>query len=380
MQVKTRFLILMLISFSTYGIAQEKESIVTKIKKKLFSSEKEERANSLIIIPAIVFAQETGLEYGIAGTYNFYLDKNNKSSKTSKLDVIGTLTTKKQKKINLATDLWTKDNEYHIIGELTARDWPFSFYGIGNNTWEKDEDKVNQIFYKARLDVEKRLTQKIYAGINVAYEHYKLGDQEQGGVLNNPDVIGKNGGEFLALGVSALFDSRDVTTYSSKGLYARAKYSYSPNFFGKDNFVGSQTELDIRGYFPMHEKITVAAQGLYRGTYGKNIPFYVKKNLGGDMSMRGYYLGRYKDNDYLTAQAEIRYRFHPRFATVGFVGTGTTFSNEHKARFVPSYGIGGRFFFSLEHKASLRLDYAFGEKRPGESRQSGFYLSLSEAF
>jgi hypothetical protein len=42
--------------------------------------------------------------------------------------------------------------------------------------------------------------------------------------------------------------------------------------------------------------------------------------------------------------------------------------------------LGLRYFFSLEHNSTVRFDYAIGEKRPGEKRQSGFYLSLSEAF
>ena len=98
------------------------------------------------------------------------------------------------------------------------------------------------------------------------------------------------------------------------------------------------------------------------------------------MSMRGYYLGRYKDKNYAAAQAELRYRFMARFGIVGFAGTGSTFSKQHNPRLVPSYGAGLRYFFSLEHNSSVRLDYAFGEQRPGEKRQSGFYLSVSEAF
>jgi len=96
--------------------------------------------------------------------------------------------------------------------------------------------------------------------------------------------------------------------------------------------------------------------------------------------MRGYYIGRYKDKNYLASQAELRYRFHPRFAAAAFTGVGSVFSKEYNARFIPSYGGGFRYFFSLEHNSNIRIDYAYGEQRPGEKRQSGFYLSLSEAF
>lgn len=381
MKVKKLLALVLIFGFSDQISAQENDNIIKKITKKVFSTESNNsRSSSFMALPALSYAQETGFEYGIASAYNFYLDKNDHNSKTSNVTLIGTLTTKKQKKINITSDIWTKDNEYHILTDLRARDWPFNFYGIGNDTWQINEDYLDQTLYRVKIDVEKKINSKLYIGANINYDNYKFHDTETGGIHDQPNIIGKSGGEFIAIGTSALYDTRDVTTYSTKGFYGRLKYSYAPNFFGKDNFIGSLAELDLRGYFPIQEKLTLAAQGIYRGTYGKNIPFYVKRDLGGDMSMRGYYLGRYKDNNYLTAQAELRYRFHPRLGIVGFAGTGTTFSKEYPARFVPTYGLGGRYFFSLEHKTSIRIDYAYGERRPGEQRQSGFYLSLSEAF
>lgn len=361
--------------------AQEQQNIVQKIIKKFVSAKKDSsRSASFMVLPAIGYAQETGFEYGIAGTYDFYMDKEDLMSRTSNLTLIGTLTTKKQKNIKLTSDLWTKNNDYHILSELRYRDWPFNFYGLGNDTWKDDEDYLDQKLYRIKVDAERKIIPNVYAGLNVTYEHFKFQDMEAGGVFESPEVYGKDGGQYLALGASALYDTRNFTNYTTKGLYARIKYAYAPKFFANDDFTGSQTEVDIRGFYPISNKFTLAAQGLYRGTHGKNVPFYVMRDLGGDMTMRGYYLGRYKDKNYLTGQAEIRYRVHPRIGATGFVGAGSTFSDEHKARVLPSYGAGLRYFFSLEHNSSIRFDYSYGEKRPGEKRQSGFYLSISEAF
>lgn len=369
------------ICFPSQSNAQEKNGIIQKFIQKFVSSKKDSsRSGSFVVLPAIGYAQETGFEYGIAGTYNFYIDKENLESRTSNVTLIGTLTTKKQKNIKLTSDIWTKNNDYHILSEMRFRDWPFNFYGIGNDTWKSDEDYLDQKLYRIKLDGEKRFAPNFYAGLNLNYENFKFNDMEAGGVYESPEVYGKEGGQYLAIGVSALYDTRNNTTYTTKGFYSRAKYSVAPNLFGKDNFIGNQVELDLRGFYPITKQLTVAAQGLYRGTYGKNVPFYVMRDLGGDMTMRGYYLGRYKDKNYLTAQAELRYRFHPRIGINGFLGTGSTFSKQHDMRLVPSFGAGLRYFFSLEHNSSIRFDYAYGEQRPGEKRQSGFYLSISEAF
>lgn len=370
-----------LLGISLGTIAQESDNLVKKVIKKVFSSTGDSsRGASFMVLPAVAYAQETGLEIGIASTYNFYMDRTDLQSKTSNIMLIATVTTEKQKKINLTSDLWTRGNEYHIITDIRLRDWPFNFYGVGNDTWKADEDYLEQTLYRFKIDVEKRLTPRVYVGLNANYDKFKFRDVETGGIFDVQEIYGKTGGQFLALGVSALYDTRNITTFTTRGLYGRLKYAYAPNFFGKENYRGSQVEADLRGYYPFSPAISLALQGLYRGTYGHNVPFYAMRDLGGDMSMRGYYLGRYKDNNYITTQAELRYRFMSRFAATGFLGTGSTFSNEHKIRLVPSYGAGIRYFFSLEHSSSIRLDYAFGEKRPGEKRQSGFYLSISEAF
>ena len=372
---------LLFTGISLSAVAQKEDNLIKKVIKKVFSSTSDStRGPSFMVLPAVAYAQETGLEIGIASTYNFYMDRTDLQSKTSNVMLIATVTTEKQKKVNLTSDLWTKGNEYHILTDIRLRDWPFNFYGIGNDTWKADEDYLEQTLYRFKVDVEKRLAPKFYVGVNANYDNFKFRDVETGGIFESPEIYGKSGGQFLALGVSALYDTRDVTTFTTKGFYGRVKYAYAPNFFGKENYQGSMIEVDIRGYYPFSNKVSLATQGLYRGTYGNNIPFYAMRDLGGDMSMRGYYLGRYKDNNYATAQAELRYRFMPRFGATGFLGTGSTFSRSNNLRLVPSYGGGIRYFFSIEHSSSIRLDYAFGEKRAGEKRQSGFYLSISEAF
>ncbi|SMG22181.1 BamA/TamA family outer membrane protein [Sphingobacterium psychroaquaticum] len=376
-----------LISIIILGILPTKESfaqdnnIIKKTMKKFLSTEKDSTKNgSFMVIPAVGYAQETGLEYGIASTYNFFTDKNNPESRTSNIILIGTLTTKNQKNIKLITDIWTKENKYHILSELRYRDWPFNFYGIGSETWAKDEDFLEQKLVRAKIDVEQKIAPKLYAGVNANFEYFKFEDRDAGGIFEQSAITGKTGGQYLALGVSTLYDNRNTTTYTTKGVYGRVKYAYAPKFWKGENFNGGQLEADVRGFHPLSNKVTLAGQLLYRGTYGKDIPFYVYRDLGGDMSMRGYYLGRYKDKNYAAAQAEIRYRFMPRFGVVGFAGTGSTFSPQHDLRLVPSYGAGIRYFFSLEHNSTIRFDYAYGEKRSGEKKQSGFYLSISEAF
>ncbi|MDH5827902.1 BamA/TamA family outer membrane protein [Sphingobacterium faecium] len=371
----------LLLVFITDTQTLRAQNPVKKIVKQVFSTEKDStRSGVFMILPALGYAQETGVEYGVASNYNFYLNKKDSSIRSSNILLMGTYTSKKQSNIKLQADLWTTNNDYHIISEIRYRDWPSNFYGIGMDTKKADEDLISQKLFRAKIEVEKKIAPKYYTGINLQYDYFKFRDKETDGIFNEAPLLGKAGGQQLLVGISQLYDNRNNVSYTTKGYYARAKLAYAPKLWTKEDFEGVNFDADLRVFFPLHQKVTLAGQAIYRSTFGKTVPYYAYRDLGGDMMMRGYYIGRYKDKNYLASQAELRYRFHPRFAIAGFTGLGSVFSKEYQARFVPSYGGGLRYFFSLEHSSNIRLEYAYGEQRPGEKRQSGFYLSLSEAF
>lgn len=364
-------------------LAQEKHRIWDhKLVKRFISSEKDSsRSAGFVVLPALGYAQETGLEFGLAGVYNFYVDKADSIIRTSNITFIGTFTTEKQTNLKLTTDIWTTNNLYHYFGELRFRNFPFNYYGIGNDTWLADEDVIVMRLARIRAEIERRLAPNYYAGLAFAFEDFQYADRELGGIFSHLPQSQQEGGYYASLGVTQLFDTRNNNTYTTQGYFARLKYSYSPGFGSQARFKGSALDLDLRGFFPLTKQLTLGVNSIYRTTWGKEIPFHVYHDMGGDMMMRGYYGGRYRDQSLIAAQAELRYRFHPRIGVAGFIGSGSTFRNGlMNTRFVPSYGGGLRYFFDLEHSSSIRLDYGLGEKRPGEKRQGGFYLSLSEAF
>ncbi|MCL7988082.1 BamA/TamA family outer membrane protein [Sphingobacterium sp. lm-10] len=379
-----QYLLLFLIAFFPSLISAQVQDVglVRRTFNKFFAAKQTDttRAASFFVLPALGYAQETGLEFGVASSYNFYTDRTDPNSRTSTITLMGTATTEKQRNVKLNTDIWTRDNQYHILSEIRYRDWPFNFYGIGNTTQHSAEEFLGQRLFRARVDVERKVFSALYAGLNANFENFQFESSEPDGVFQRESFTGKPGGKHLILGTSVLYDTRDYTTYTTQGWYGRIKYGYAPNFFGGENFNGHQLETDFRHYHAFSSKFALASQLDYRGSYGPNTPFYVYNELGGDNMLRGYYLGRYRDKNFIGAQTEARYRFHPRVGITAFAGTGSTFSNTQKVRLVPSFGAGLRYFFDLEHRTTVRFDYAIGEKRPGEQRQKGFYLSLSEAF
>lgn len=377
------FLILVLVGMISPTYSQERKDLWDHpLVKRFLSSEKDtSRSAGFVAVPALGYAQETGLEFGAAGMYNFYVDKADTAIRTSNITFIGTFTTQRQTNLKLESDIWTPGNLHHYMGELRFRNFPFNFYGLGNETSAQDKDVLLMQLVRVRLEGERKLATNYYGGLNIAYERYRFSDKEDGGIFDRQHPYGKEGGYHLLLGISQMYDSRDHNTYTTRGHYARVKYAYSPGLGGGSNFRGSLIDVDLRTFFPLTGALTLGLNAHYNTTFGSRIPFYVYRELGGDMMMRGYYNGRYRDRSLLAAQGELRYRFHPRLGVAGFAGTGSTYHDGlSNARFIPSYGGGIRYFFDLEHQSSIRVEYGFGEKRPGEKRQGGFYLSLSEAF
>ena len=377
------FLVLILTGIVLPGYSQERKRLWDHpLIKRFVSAEKDtSRSAGFVIVPALGYAQETGLEFGVASMYNFYVNKADASIRTSNVTFIGTFTTQRQTNLKLESDIWTTGNRNHYIAELRYRNFPFNFYGLGNKTAGQDKDVVLMQLIRIRLEGERKLAPNYYAGLNIAYERYHFSDKEAGGIFDTHAPYGREGGYHLLLGISQVYDSRNHNTYTTKGHYARLKYAYSPGIGGSDNFRGNLIDVDLRTFFPLTNALTLGLNAQYNTTFGDRIPFYVYRELGGDMMMRGYYSGRYRDRTLLAAQSELRYRFHSRLGVAGFVGTGSTYHDGlSNSRFIPSYGGGVRYFFDLEHQSSIRVEYGFGEKRAGEKRQGGFYLSLSEAF
>lgn len=355
-----------------------------KILKKFFSDDRDStRSSSFLPLPAIGYSQETGFEFGAVTLYSFYTDRNDTLTRNSSISGVATFTTKSQSNFQLRADIWKPQNKYHQIAELKYKNFPFSYYGTGSRTREADQSRITQKLIRVAAEIEKKMGRQAYTGLNASFENYRFTNQSAAVALNNNPLIGGwNGGKVLFIGLSQIIDSRNSNTYSTRGTSVKLNYSYAPDIFGGDNFSGSLTKLDFRTFKSLSAKTTLGLNANYQSLQGKNTPFYLLPQLGNDNMMRGYYSGRYRDKNLLAAQAELRYRFNPRLGVVGFMGAGTVYGTTGNVfdEIKPSYGGGFRYFFDVDRGLSVRVDYGVGEKRPGEKRQTGMYISLGEAF
>jgi hypothetical protein len=376
--LKKLFVLSILILISSNGFRQ------MKLIRKMLSNEADTtRGSSFLPLPALGYAQETGIEIGGAGLYSFYTDRKDTLMRTSRITGMITFTTKKQSNFALKSDIWTPGNKFHVTSEIRYRNFPFNFYGIGNSTLELNEDPITQKLFKLNAGLEKKLGKSIYTGMSMAYESYRFEDKITGGIYSNdPGIRDKDGGQVFFIGITQIFDNRNTNTYTTKGSFLKFNYSYAPDFFGGDHFSGSLLKLDLRNFHSLSKKTTLGLNAHYQTISGSNTPFYLLPQLGSDEMMRAYYAGRFRDQNLLALQGELRLRLNPRFGLVGFAAAGNVYSggNFKLIQLKPSVGGGFRYFYDIERGLSVRMDYAIGEQNPGEKRQKGLYLSLGESF
>lgn len=359
------------------------KKLMDKMIHKFLSNEKDTvKRNTFFPFPVASMSPETGLEYGVAALYSFYLDKLDSVTRVSTINIMATHTTHNQSKAKIVADIWSKENKYHYSTELRYWDFPYGFYGIGATTNKADKEYINEKRARLAIAADKRIAPDYYVGVQTGFEYFKNEGTMAGGIYSSRPYYGKTGGKRIYFGLRQTYDTRDKVTYTQNGLYGNLQINYTPDFFAAEQFKGWNMSFDGRYFHSLNDKLILAFNGEYQGIYGQNVPFYLLSQLGGETIMRGYYQGRYRDKHMAAVQAEIKYRFVPRFALVGFGGGGTVFGEEpfDRHNIMPNYGMGIRYFFDLNKDLSLRIDYGFGNKRPGEKRMSGFYFSMNEAF
>jgi hypothetical protein len=105
-------------------------------------------------------------------------------------------------------------------------------------------------------------------------------------------------------------------------------------------------------------------------------PFISQALLGGTRLMRGFYEGRYRDDNSAVVQAEYRRDLFWRFGAVAFGAAGMVapeYGQLSLNNLRYTYGAGIRFAIDPEDRINIRLDMGVGE-------EPNFYLTIGEAF
>ncbi len=335
--------------------------------------------NKILFLPALGSSPETGFMFGAVVVPQFKVGEAGTETRSSSVFMSAIYTTKKQILLSAVPDIILPGEEWTLNGNYFANYFPESYWGLGPFT--NDTDEITTLY--TQVNLEQNILRQIEPGFfvgpylrwsklyNVSFENT---DQEK---IAGPDVAGADGSVTTGIGWITRWDRRNRNMTPTRNHYVQFSLLGNPSWLGSSHSY-TLYELDARKYFDLKgdESSVLALQSLLQLNSG-NPPFNDLAILGGDRINRGYYAGRYRDQNSFQVQAEFRQHAIGRLGFTLFAATGEVwnrFENFTLENYKWTAGAGLRFNINKDDPANVRIDF-------GVSKEStGFYLQFGEAF
>lgn len=331
-----------------------------------------------LAVPAVYYSPETKLAAGIAGFGYFRLPDETLDDRPSNVDGDFIYTVNKQLLLQITPTIYLAHGRFLIESEVSYERLFDRFWGIGPDTPRSNDESFNYTLFRGRLGFSRQLAPFAYFGMQGHVEDIAITDIEKkdGLLATSPAVSGRTGSLATGLGFRFVYDSRDNYFSTRSGTYAAVQgMFYSQALGGTHSY--SLFTVDVRKYVPLWFGHTLALQGYAASAYW-DVPFSHLPVLGGQFRMRGYFEGRYRDNDAVMAQAEYRFPIAWRFGGVAFGSAGMvapSLLDFHPKNIKGAAGGGLRFMFDRDERLNGRFD--IGVSNEGEPN---FYVQINEAF
>lgn len=317
------------------------------------------------------YSSTVKLGLGIVAAGLYRVDKNDLSIPPSNVSFFGDVTTTGFYLLGVRGNTLFKSGKYRLDFNTYFFSFPSAFWGIGYDsaTYGK-AGAYKRLQNQVKVDFMIRVADDFYVGANASFNYIEGKNFTNIEQLRGEDPLNINTG----VGVFVMYDSRDFITNAYRGIYFKAEQRFFPSFMGnRETFY--RTEIQWNAYHPLWKGAVMAydVHGMFN--YG-NPPWTMLALMGGSSRMRGYYEGRYRDNNLIEAQVELRQKVYGRNGIVIWGGAGNVFPSFSKingAHTLPNYGIGYRWEF--KKRVNVRLDYGFGLKG-----QKSFMFGINEAF
>jgi outer membrane protein assembly factor BamA len=356
--------------------AQEGGWLRQYFQKILNDSTQADKAN-FVAYPTLAYAPETQWEIGVSAIYVYYAGQDT-LNRLSEITAFSFVTFEEQYGLWLDHALYSDKSLWFFLGRARFQQFPLLYYGIGPQTDAQEIARIDAGSIGIRERVLRKIKGSFYLGLELDLQR-----------LSRVEVITKENAAMVSppgaqpylnwgLGLGLVFDNRHNVLNVREGFFGETGFLRYDTRLGSD-FSFTQYFLDMRHFFTPRPQQTWATQW-YTSHVEGNAPFNQLSLMGGESLMRGYYLGRYRDQTLMAAQTEYRFLpfpFSQRWGAAAFIGAGTV---AHELRALDfnnlkwSGGAGLRFLIFPSKDIFTRLDVAFTEEGPG------YYLFIGEAF
>ena len=327
------------------------------------------------VLPSAFYTPETRIGFGGIFYSYFNIGKIDSVSRKSNTQTYASITINKQFAFENDYQIWLKKNTFYLTGSIDYKMFPELFYGIGNETQETKKTMISFDLLNIHTQSFVRVYRKMYAGI--AFDCQNLYNQDMGikQFMSMRKIHGSMGYTAKGIGPIFMMDHRNNPLNPSQGSYLLVSYVDFKHVF-KNQHAFVSFNLDARKYFTFFKKI-VWNGNLYFSSSKGDVPFRILPEIGGARFLRGYYKGRFRDNNLIVIQHEFRTPIYKRFGIAAFGGLGSvanSISDFKSNQFHYNYGFGLRYKINKKENTNIRIDCGITKD------SQGLYIVFAEAF
>jgi hypothetical protein len=337
-----------------------------KVKKKKYA---------LQLLPVAYYMPETRIGLGTLAYSVFRVNKKDTTSKKSIIQSYASYTQNKQFSIENEWQIFSKNEQYIFTGALDFTRFPEYFFGIGNFTNHQNKQLYTFDLFRIQSKNVYQFRKNTFVGFQYDMQYLYNVKKSDPMMMNPEKVLGSNGYFTSGIGALLIYDTRNYILNSTAGSYAEILLASNSNLtFSKYKY--NTLVIDLRKYKTFFNKYTIALFG-YGNFNSGHVPFRAMPYIGGARYIRGYYRGRYRDNNLAVLQMEARVHLFWRIGLAAFTGIGQVsnkFAYFKGSAFKYDYGIGLRYKINKKDNINLRIDTGF------TNEGFGLYIVFAEAF
>ena len=344
-------------------------------------SNKEKGRLGITPFPVIYYTPETSLALGGGVVFTLRDEDETLETRPDNLQVMTAYTLNNQFFLMLSPEKYFNEQRGRFFMNIGYLNWPTSFFGIGNESGidpeeiEDLEETYTDESFMLQPWIMHAVVADVSMGLTLDWKNTNVEDVEDGGMLEQGDITGSDGGVSSGMGPVIAWDTRDNLFSPSRGSWHKTWAWIYREWMGSD-FDYEYYGLDLRHYRPIGRESVLAMQGFMALTSGE-VPF----NEYPTPLMRGLYENVFIDKNAVAVRAE--YRFPIDFFASGrwggavFGAVGDAFPDATTTEDIDlkvAGGVGLRYALNKKEKINVRLDI-------GVSQYGVFpYVMLQEAF
>jgi hypothetical protein len=258
-----------------------------------------------------------------------------------------------------------KDDHIRFTGVVAVADVNSTFYVVDHPF--KFNLSGTMIYQETRFRIR---DSKWFAGVGLSYL-----DASSAFEVDIPDEapidLFRSNLRNAGLSAKLAWDTRDNTSMPNSGqLIDLAMWRYDENIGGDFNYWNGKIKL--LSFHALHEKFVLGLRLEYSAVDGR-APFFAIPWV----SLRGIPALRYQGDRVLVGEIEGRYNFSPKWAVIGFAGSGSVASDIpviDTEQSIYSYGLGGRYRIFEAQNIWVGLDIARGPE------ETNWYIQIGHAW